>query len=85
MQVELVLYPQVLINVTTKEKLDLSLPPLQQAVKQAEDELKGSGRVLLRASGTEPKIRVMVEGQDAKLVQELAEKIAVVVTQLSQA
>ena len=76
---ELVLYPQVLINVTTKNKLDLNLPQLQNAVKKAETELKGVGRVLLRASGTEPKIRVMVEGQDRKLVQKLAEEIAEVV------
>jgi phosphoglucosamine mutase len=76
---ELVLYPQVLINVTTKDKLDLSLPQIQNAVKKAETELNGAGRVLLRASGTEPKIRVMVEGQDAKLVQKIAEEIAEVV------
>jgi phosphoglucosamine mutase len=76
---ELVLYPQVLINVTTKNKLDLNLPQLQTAVKKAETELNGVGRVLLRASGTEPKIRVMVEGQDGKLVQKLAEEIAEVV------
>jgi phosphoglucosamine mutase len=76
---ELVLYPQVLINVTTKDKLDLSLPEIQNAVKKAETELNGAGRVLLRASGTEPKIRVMVEGQDAKLVQKIAEEIAEVV------
>lgn len=76
---ELVLYPQVLINVTTKEKLDLTLSSIQEAVKKAEKELNGSGRVLLRASGTEPKIRVMVEGQDASLVQKLAEEIAEVV------
>jgi phosphoglucosamine mutase len=73
------LYPQVLINVTTKKKLDLKTPEIQSAVKQAEDELKDAGRVLLRASGTEPKIRVMVEGQDATLVQKLAESIAAVV------
>jgi phosphoglucosamine mutase len=79
MNVELVLYPQVLINVTTKTKLDLELSQIQNAVKKAETELKGTGRVLLRASGTEPKIRVMVEGQDAKLVQKLAEEIAEVV------
>ena len=79
MRAELVLYPQVLINVTTKQKLDLNMPELQAAVKSAEAELKDAGRVLLRASGTEPKIRVMVEGQDAKLVQKLAEEIALVV------
>jgi len=76
---ELVLYPQVLINVTTQSKLDLSLAPIQNAVTKAEKALNGTGRVLLRASGTEPKIRVMVEGQDAKLVQKIAEEIAEVV------
>lgn len=86
MRAELVLYPQVLINVTyqpkaEQAKLDLKMPQLQNAVKSAETELNGTGRVLLRASGTEPKIRVMVEGQDAKLVQKLAEQIAEVVKQ----
>ena len=79
MSKEIPLYPQVLINVTTKHKLDLQIPEIQSAVKQAEDGLKDAGRVLLRASGTEPKIRVMVEGQDATLVQKLAERIAAVV------
>ena len=86
MRAELVLYPQVLINVTyqpkssqpkaNQSKLDLNMPLIQNAVKSAEAEINGTGRVLLRASGTEPKIRVMVEGQDAKLVQKLAEEIA---------
>ena len=88
MGAELVLYPQVLINVTYKPKadqtkLDLNIPQLQEAVKSAELELKDAGRVLLRASGTEPKIRVMVEGQDAKLVQNLAENIAAVVKKVA--
>lgn len=79
----LVLYPQVLINITTKQKLDLENKTIQQAVKEAEAQLKDTGRVLLRASGTEPKIRVMVEGREATLVQKLAENIAAVVAQES--
>jgi len=84
MGAELLLYPQVLINVTykstaAKQKLDLEIIQIQNAVKKAETELNGTGRVLLRASGTEPKIRVMVEGRDRKLVQKLAEEIAEVV------
>jgi phosphoglucosamine mutase len=70
------LYPQVLINVTTPHKLDLNHTAIQASVKAAETTLNGAGRVLLRASGTEPKIRVMVEGQDAALVKQLAENIA---------
>jgi phosphoglucosamine mutase len=77
---ELTLYPQVLINVKTAKKIDLANHAMiQAAVNDAEFQLNGRGRVLLRASGTEPKIRVMVEGQDATLVQALAEKIAKVV------
>ena len=78
------LYPQVLINVTTKDKLDLKHADIQAAVNQAEVTLNGFGRVLLRASGTEPKIRVMVEGQDGALVQKLAEDIAAVVKKAAQ-
>ncbi len=73
---ELVLYPQVLINVVTNQKIDLASANIQAAVKMAETTLNGAGRVLLRASGTEPKIRVMVEGQNATLVQQLAAEIA---------
>ncbi len=77
---KLSLYPQVLINVSTASKINLDEhAPIQVAVKLAEQALAGSGRVLLRASGTEAKIRVMVEGQDAGLVQKLAEDIATVV------
>jgi len=77
---EVTLYPQVLINITVKKQIDLEKnSALQAAVTSAEAELNGSGRVLLRASGTEPKIRVMVEGSSRKQVQSLAESIAEVV------
>ncbi len=80
---DLTLYPQVLINVTTKQKVDLSNSLIQTAVQQAETELKDSGRVLLRASGTEPKIRVMVEGENQSQVSALAQSIADVVKQVA--
>ncbi len=81
---DLVLYPQVLINVKTSKKIDLARQAeIKAAVESAEAELANNGRVLLRASGTEPKIRVMVEGEDGALVQRLAEKIAQVVTKVT--
>lgn len=71
------LYPQVLVNVMVNRRIDLDgSAPLQQAVKAAESELGSSGRVLLRASGTEPKVRVMVEGQHREQVTALAQRIA---------
>ena len=77
MRAALVLYPQVLINVKTTKKFDFkNNKQVQSALQLAETELGNSGRVLLRASGTEPKIRVMVEGQNRDQVQRLAESIA---------
>ena len=71
------LYPQVLVNVTVKQRIDLDgNDAIREAVSAAENELAGSGRVLLRASGTEPKVRVMVEGQDRAQVEALANRIA---------
>jgi phosphoglucosamine mutase len=70
------LYPQAMINVPVTQKIDLDLPCIQQAVQAVESELDGRGRVLLRASGTEPLIRVMVEGQDDTLVDRLAGELA---------
>ena len=73
-------YPQVLINVGLPERRDLvNLPAVQDAVFVAERELAGRGRVLLRPSGTEPMVRVMVEGADGAQVQALAERLADVV------
>lgn len=76
---ELKLLPQVLVNVKLAGKLDLTSAPVREAVSQAEADLAGRGRVLLRASGTEPVVRVMVEGEDRSHVQELANSIAKVV------
>ncbi len=73
-------YPQKLVNVPIKQRINLDESVLiQDAVKQAEAELGERGRVLLRASGTEPLIRVMVEGEDSAETKRLAEAIADVV------
>lgn len=77
------LYPQVMINVRTEQALALDQPALAAVVADAEAELAGRGRVLLRASGTEPLIRVMVEGEEADLVQRLAETLAEAVRRLA--
>jgi phosphoglucosamine mutase len=78
----LTLYPQVLINVPVKRRIDMeSNVSVQAAVKKAEQALNGNGRILLRASGTELKFRVMVEGVDSNLVNQLAKEIAEVVAE----
>lgn len=73
----MVKYPQTLINVPLESQIDIkSSATIQQAVKDVETELGDEGRVLLRPSGTEPLIRVMVEGVDAPKVELLAKQIA---------
>jgi len=73
-------YPQILLNVKVEKWINpAEIPAIQTAVKHAEQTLGKNGRVLLRASGTEPLIRVMVEGSDATLVTELAQQLAKVV------
>lgn len=74
-------YPQTLINVDLSGPVDVDQnEQIQQAVKSAESQLGERGRVLLRASGTQPLIRVMVEGQDENETAMLASGIAEVVT-----
>jgi len=71
------LYPQVLVNVPVREKVDLgSHATIQQAVEQAERDLGDTGRVLLRPSGTEPLVRVMVEGRVANDVEKICHQVA---------
>lgn len=73
-------FPQHMINVRMAQKGDPSSDPaVQEAVREAERQMGGRGRVLLRPSGTEPVIRVMVEGEDAAQVAELAEALATAV------
>jgi phosphoglucosamine mutase len=74
---ELLMFPQVLVNVRTSiDSSWQSDPAVAAAVATAEQSLAGRGRVLLRASGTEPVIRVMVEGRERELVERLAAMIA---------
>ncbi len=82
---DLVLYPQVLQNVRLHTPFDaLNDNVVQEAVKNAEQQLGNKGRVLLRKSGTEPLTRVMVEGEDEELVNNLAKQIASVIVKESE-
>jgi len=72
--------PQMLVNVRLSKQMEVvSLPAVQQAVRDAEATLGQRGRVLLRPSGTEPLVRVMVEGEDAVSVEQLTNQLAGVV------
>ncbi|WP_203299637.1 phosphoglucosamine mutase [Marinobacter sediminum] len=72
--------PQTMVNVRVAERFDPhSREDIASAVRKAEAELGEAGRVLLRASGTEPLIRVMTEGQDAETIDRIANELAVVV------
>ena len=72
--------PQTMINVHMAKRIDVNADAtIQSAVAQIEDKLAGTGRVLLRPSGTEPVVRVMVEGQNKNQVKELAQELASVV------
>jgi phosphoglucosamine mutase len=76
----MVKYPQLLQNVKVKQKIDTDKSQsIQEAVQRAEAKLAGEGRVVLRASGTEPVIRVMVEGRDETLVKQLVSELSAVV------
>lgn len=70
-------YPQCLINVKIREKVNIDrIEAIQRAKDDVQRELNGTGRVLLRPSGTEPLIRVMVEGRDLVQVQAMANRLA---------
>ncbi len=70
-------YPQKLVNVRLKKRVNLGdYPAIENAVNETEKELGNSGRVLLRTSGTEPLVRVMIEGEDVTQVDSLAHSLA---------
>jgi phosphoglucosamine mutase len=76
-------YPQVLINVPGVDKKRVtSAPALTDAVTAAEAELGDAGRVLVRPSGTEPAVRVMVEAEDAGQADRLARRLADAIREL---
>ncbi|HEX8031509.1 MAG TPA: phosphoglucosamine mutase [Vicinamibacterales bacterium] len=77
---DLVTYPQVLVNVRVKEKADLKqVPAIADAMRKVEAGLAGNGRLLVRYSGTEPLLRIMLEGKDDAEIKAWADQIAGVV------
>jgi phosphoglucosamine mutase len=76
----LVCYPQVLVNVRVREKADLTkVPAIAETMKKVEEGLAGHGRLLVRYSGTEPLLRIMLEGKDDEEIKGWANEIAGVV------
>ena len=73
---EVVVAPQVLVNVRTPRKDVLNVQAVRDAIAQAETELAGTGRLLIRPSGTEPLIRVMAEGDDRQAIERIAGDLA---------
>ena len=80
---EIEIYPQVLKNAKIKNENKskyINDPEIRAAIKKVEDEMEGSGRVLIRPSGTEPLVRVMLEGQDVEYITGLAQELAKLLT-----
>lgn len=80
---EVIIYPQVLRNAIVKnenKKKYLNNPEIATEIKRIEEVMAGEGRVLIRPSGTEPLVRVMIEGKDLELITGLAEGLADLIT-----
>ena len=77
--------PQALVNVTVpnhRKEHFMEYPEIAAAIEELEKEFAGEGRVLIRPSGTEPKVRVMIEGKDQKVIDEEARKLAELITKI---
>ena len=73
----LVTYPQVLVNVRVRERVDYAkIPSIAEVIQRVEARLSGQGRLLIRYSGTEPLLRIMLEGKDSSEIRQWAEEIA---------
>ncbi len=77
---EIELYPQILINVDVKDKHALKTnTEIEEAIKKAEKSLAKKGRILVRSSGTEQKVRIMVEGEELSLIKKLGNDVSEVI------
>jgi phosphoglucosamine mutase len=77
---ELTKFPQVLLNLRVREKVDLAtVPEIAEAVSVVEDRLAGNGRLLVRYSGTEPLLRIMLEGRDERQIRRWGQELVDVV------
>jgi phosphoglucosamine mutase len=73
----LVTYPQVLLNVRVRERVDYtSIPAIAESIRRVEERVNGQGRLLIRYSGTEPLLRIMIEGQNDSDIRQWANEIA---------
>ncbi len=75
-----VTYPQVLVNVRVRERADyMTIPAIAESIRDVEQRLEGHGRLLVRYSGTEPLLRIMLEGKDDAEIRQWANQIAATV------
>ena len=71
--------PQALVNASVanhKKERYMEYPEIAEAIRELEEKFAGEGRVLIRPSGTEPLVRVMIEGKDSQVIRQEAEKLA---------